>query len=66
MAVDKKIDKLIDQKESKPFYQLKKLLNRIVDDLDFEKTASILRKNEIVFNELREALRILCRTVKTD
>jgi len=58
MAVDEKIDKLIDRKESKPFYQLKKLLNRIVKDKDLKKTALILRKNEIVFNELRENLRI--------
>ena len=33
-------------------------MNRIVKDKDLKKTASILRKNEIVFNELRENLRI--------
>lgn len=54
----KKVDKLHGQKESKAFYQLKKLLRRIVEDEGFEQTASILGKNEIVFNELREALRI--------
>jgi len=54
----KKIDKLHGRKENKAFYQLKKLLSRIVENESFERTASILEKNEMVFIELREALRI--------
>jgi hypothetical protein len=43
---------------NKPFYQLIKLLRRIDDDQELERTASLLDKNEMIFNELRKALRI--------
>ena len=43
---------------NKPFYQLIKLLKRIDDDQELERTASLLDKNEMIFNELRKALRI--------
>lgn len=58
VACYKKIDKLHCQTEDKAFYQLKKLLKRIIEDKTLEQTVSILEKNEIVFNELRNALRI--------
>ena len=45
-------------RESRPFYQLKKLPGRIADDKDFEHAVGNLERNETVFNELREALRI--------
>ncbi len=54
----KKTKLLYDRTGSKPFYQLKKLLSRIIDDKDLEQAALILEKNETIFNELREALRI--------
>lgn len=53
-----KIVELLGQKECKPFYQLKKLLQRIAEDDGFEQAVGNLEKNEIVFRELREALKI--------
>jgi len=53
-----KISELHDRKECKPFHQLRKLLRRITDDDGFEKAVGNLEKNETVFKELREALRI--------
>lgn len=52
------VEKLNSCKENKPFYQLKKLLNRIVEDKGLKKAASMLEKNERIFNELRKALRL--------
>ncbi len=43
---------------SKPFHQLVKLLKRVVDDRELKQTASNLDKNEMIFSELRKALRI--------
>ena len=54
----KEVDKLNFCKENKSFYQLKKLLSRIMEDKSLEKTASMLEKNELIFKELRKALRI--------
>ncbi len=53
-----KIKQLHELKGSKPFYQLMKLLNRIVGDTELKQSARFLTKNEKVFNELRKALRI--------
>jgi hypothetical protein len=53
-----KIRKLYGLKNCKPFYQLEKLLRRIINDKDFKQVVCNLEKNEIVFKELREALRI--------
>ena len=50
--------RLYDQKGCKPFYQLMKLLERIISDENMKQRASFLEKNEKVFNELRKALRI--------
>lgn len=54
----KEVEKLSCCQENKPFYQLKKLLNRIMEDNGLEKAASMLEKNELIFKELRKALRI--------
>jgi ribosomal protein S20 len=53
-----KIDELLSKKECKPFYQLKKMLQRIADDDGFEQAVGNLEKNETVFKELRDALKI--------
>ncbi len=53
-----KIRELHALKECKPFRQLEKLLGQIADDKDFERAVGNLEKNERVFGELREALRI--------
>lgn len=53
-----KIKRLHELTGDKPFYQLIKLMHRIISDHDLKQTASKLGKNEIVFNELRIALRI--------
>ena len=53
-----KICELHSLRESKPFYQLKKILGRIADDKDFEHAVGNLERNETFFNELGEALRI--------
>ena len=50
--------RLYEQKGCKPFYQLMKLLDRIISDENMKQGASFLEKNEKVFNELRKALRI--------
>jgi hypothetical protein len=59
-----KIKQLYDIKGGKPFYQLIKILNRIVNDKDLKETASFLEENEAIFNELREALRITLKDGK--
>ncbi|MCP4373854.1 MAG: transposase [Deltaproteobacteria bacterium] len=59
-----KIKQLYDITGCKPFYQLIKILSRIVNDTDLKETASFLEENEIVFNELREALRITLKDSK--
>jgi hypothetical protein len=53
-----KIKSLHDQTGSKPFYQLIKLLDRIIEDPGLKQAALRLEKNEKIFGELREALRI--------
>lgn len=53
-----KIKQLHDAKGGTPFYQLIKILHRVINDKDLKQTASFLEENEIIFNELREALRI--------
>ena len=53
-----KTKQLFDLNGGKPFYQLMKLLDRIINDKDMKQAASFLEDNEKVFNELREALRI--------
>ena len=53
-----KIKQLYEITGSKPFYQLLKILKRIADDQELERTASLLDKNEMIFSELRKALRI--------
>jgi hypothetical protein len=50
--------KLHELTRSKPFYQLIKLLKRIVEDRELKQTALRLDKNEIIFSELRKVLRI--------
>lgn len=52
------IKSLLDQTGSKPFYQLIKLLDRIIEDQDLKRAALRLKKYEKIFGELREALRI--------
>jgi len=59
-----KIKQLYDAKGGKPFYQLIKILNRVVNDKDLKQTALFLEENEIIFNELREALRITLKNGK--
>jgi len=59
-----KIKLLYNTKGGKPFYQLKKILDRIINDKDLKQTASFLEKNEAVFNELRQALRITLKDGK--
>ena len=58
ISVYEKAKRLNDRKKSKPFYQLIKLLNRVINDKDLKQTAIFIKRNEIIFNELREALRI--------
>ena len=58
VAAYREVEKLSCCKENKPFYQLKKLLKRIMEDRDLQKVASNLKKNELIFEELRKALRI--------
>jgi hypothetical protein len=58
VAAYEKIGQLHDQKECKPFYQLKRMLRRIADDEGFNETVENLEKNEKVFKELRKALKI--------
>jgi hypothetical protein len=53
-----KICELHTQIGCKPFYQLKKLLGRIADDMNFEQAVGNLEKNEKVLKEFREALKI--------
>jgi len=53
-----KIKQLYDAKGGKPFYQLIKILNRVINDKNLKQTALFLEENETIFNELREALRI--------
>ncbi len=53
-----KLKRLHELTGSKPFYQLIKLLQRIINDQELKQTTSLLGKNETVFNELRKALRI--------
>lgn len=53
-----KIKQLYELTDSKPFYQLIKLLNRITCDTELKQAAEVLEKNEKMFNELRDALRI--------
>jgi len=64
MAGYEKIKQLYDTKGSKFFYQLIKILNRIVDDKDLKKAALYLEENETVFNELRDSLRITLKDGK--
>lgn len=59
-----KVKRLYDIKDEKPFYQLIKILNRVIDDTDVKQTASFLEENESVFNELRESLRITLKDSK--
>jgi len=59
-----KIKQLYEAKGGKPFYQLIKILNQVINDKDLKQTASFLKENEIVFNELREALRITLKNGK--
>ena len=59
-----KIKLLYNTKGGKPFYQLIKILDRIINDKDLKQTASFLEKNEAVFNELRQALRITLKDGK--
>lgn len=54
----KRIKQLHDQSGCKSFYQLNKLLTRIYEDPVLKQAAASLEKNETIFNELREALRI--------
>ena len=53
-----RIKRLHDLTGSKPFYQLIKLLTRIIDDPELKQAALCLEKNAEIFNELRQALRI--------
>jgi len=59
-----KIKLLYNTKGGKPFYQLIKILDRIINDKDLKQTASFLEENEAVFNELRQALRITLKDGK--
>ncbi len=58
------IKQLYDTKGGRPFYQLIKILSRIINDKDLKQTASFLEENETIFNELREALRITLKDGK--
>lgn len=58
MAGYEEVKHLYERKGGKPFYQLIKLLDRIISNNEMKQTAIILRKNEAIFNELRKALRI--------
>ncbi len=53
-----KIKQLYELTGSKPLYQLIKLLKCIADDRELKQTALRLDKNEMIFSELRKALRI--------
>lgn len=57
-----KAGELYDRNGDKPFYQLIKLLSRVINDKDLKKTVQALEKNETIFNELRETLRITMPT----
>jgi len=59
-----KIKQLYDKHGCKSFYQLIKILSRVINDKDLQDTASFLKENEAVFNELREALRITLKDGK--
>ena len=59
-----KIKQLYDKHGCKSFYQLIKILNRVINDKDLKDTALFLKENEAVFNELREALRITLKDGK--
>jgi hypothetical protein len=59
-----KIKLLYNTKGGKPFYQLIKILDRIINEKDLKQTASFLEENETIFNELREALRITLKDGK--
>jgi hypothetical protein len=54
----KKVKRLYELTDSKPFYQLIKLLNRIICDTELKQAAVLLEDNAKIFNELRKALRI--------
>ncbi len=41
----------------KPFYQLIKILNRVINDKELKETALFMEENETIFNDLREARR---------
>ena len=58
VAAHKMIKQLYDREKSKPFHQFLKLLDRIIEDKELSQTATRLKKNEIIFKELRETLRI--------
>lgn len=53
-----KTKRLYELKGSRAFYQLIKLLKRVINDKDLKQAALILKTNETIFNELRQALRI--------
>lgn len=53
-----RIKRLHDQTGGKPFYQLIKLLTRIIEDPELKQAALRLEKDEKIFGELRQALRI--------
>jgi hypothetical protein len=59
-----KIKQLNDKNGCKPFYQLMKILSRVISDNDLKEAALFLKENEAVFNELREALRITLKDGK--
>jgi hypothetical protein len=59
-----KVKQLYDKTGCKYFYQLIKILSRVIDDKNLKETASFLKENEAVFNELREALRITLKDGK--
>jgi len=64
IAEYEKIKQLYDKSGCKPFYQLIKILNRVINDKDLKEMALFLKENEAIFNELREALRITLKNGK--
>jgi len=64
IASYEKIERLYNTKGGKPFYQLIKILSRVINDKDLKQTASFLKENETIFNKLREALRITLKDGK--
>jgi len=58
------IKQLYDISGCKPFYQLIKILSRVINDKDLKEMASFLKKNDAIFNELRGALRITLKDGK--